>query len=197
MTRMAKHMPDVTLRIAGATDRVAASMLETGQIDVALQFADWLKGGTPLVWDSVVLVAPVTSKAADTIRFRDLEYESLLLPFVGSPLRRKVEDIATQVGIRLNVVAEIEGTGSRKEAVLGGLGSTLGSWHSVERECKAGWLGAREIVDPPVRRLFVLKHREGIDPRITATLQTAIVSLLLGPHSHLAAGDTWQVAEGQ
>lgn len=196
MRRMAHLMPDVTLRIAGATDRAAASMLETGQIDVVLQFADWSKSGTPLVWDSVVLVSSPAKRMRDTIHFRDLAAEPLLLPFVDSPLRRRVEDIAAQAGIRLNVVAEIEGTGSRKEAVLGGLGSTLGSWHSVARECDAGWLQARTIVDPPIRRLFVLRHRDGVDPAITAALQAEITELLLGKYSQPAADHVWSPEAG-
>ena len=53
--RIAERIPDLTLRIAGLTDRTADRMLEAGQLDVVLQPSDWKKGGIPVIWDSLTL----------------------------------------------------------------------------------------------------------------------------------------------
>ncbi|OJX15165.1 MAG: hypothetical protein BGO82_10765 [Devosia sp. 67-54] len=184
--KISERMPDLTLRIAGMNDRTAEAMLEEGQLDAVLRFSDWKRGGTPLVWDSLVLVTRPSATPVSTVAFRNLQLEKLLLPFVGNPLRRLMDDTALEVGVSLNIVAEIDGSAPRKEAVLAGLGSTVATWQSVARECTAGWLSAATIIDPPLRRLFVLHHRDGLNPDVLEVLRQEIEVLLSGPNAEPA-----------
>lgn len=180
------RLPKLNLRIAGMNDRSAESLLESSELDAVLRYSDWKKGGIPLVWGSLVLVTrPADVGKGDTL-FSELAGEKLLLPFVGNPLRRLMDDTASQTGTKLNIVAEIEGTAPRKEAVLAGLGSTVAIWQSVARECAAGWLNARRIVEPGLRRLLVVDHRKGVDLQAFQIVQEEALNLLGGPYTTAA-----------
>jgi DNA-binding transcriptional LysR family regulator len=180
------RLPKLNLRLAGMNDRSAESLLESGELDAVLRYSDWKKGGMPLVWGSLVLVTRPGYVGTGDMPFPELAGEKLLLPFVGNPLRRLMDDTASQTGTKLNIVAEIEGTAPRKEAVLAGLGSTVAIWQSVARECAAGWLNARRIVEPVLRRLLVVDHRKGVDLQTFQIVQEEAASLLGGPYTTAA-----------
>lgn len=191
----AKTFPRVRLSVSEVRARHCRDLLSAGKLDMAVTLADadW-PDAVPLGWETLCLVSlgPEGGWPPPPMTFRGLaDEERLIISGPGSRLRELVDDMARQAGVSIRPALEIEGVDARKQAVIEGLGSTLLPIRNVARECEAGILRARRIVDPPLRRQLNLHCRSGLDPaivnQIKALLEQMLQPVLQDPDESLSA----------
>ncbi|WP_447774212.1 LysR family transcriptional regulator [Variovorax boronicumulans] len=94
-------------------------------------------------------LAPV-ARSMKNISFKELDGLPLVLPTGNHGLRRSVEYAASQAGIQLSVVFEIDALELMKEIVEGGLAHTVLADLTVQREVAAGIVTTRRLLAPEV-----------------------------------------------
>jgi LysR family nitrogen assimilation transcriptional regulator len=175
---VAKRMPDTLIEVVDGRTNQAREWIARGQIDLAVVIADRKNAGVPLVQESLFLIAKPGGELSDEVRTEDLGRLPLVIPARTNPLREFVEELAREADLRLNIVAEVSGIDSRKQAVMAGIGSTLLPYHTVARECEAGRLLAIPFSDSPKKRLIVLEHRADLDAATVSAMRDILIPLL-------------------
>ena len=177
----AQELPGVALHLFEMRTDHSHELIGSGRVDFAVNLADsrWPAGETlisePLFLAQAGSGGPAPSTA---VRFQELASLRLIMPERNNPLRRIVEDAAARAGITLDVIMEIDGLQSLKEAVAAGIGASVLSWHAVRHECGTGMLIARRIRKPSIDRSVVLESREQADPRIRALMRGLLLRSL-------------------
>ncbi|MEJ8837334.1 LysR family transcriptional regulator [Ramlibacter sp. AN1133] len=94
--------------------------------------------------------------AQDSVAFKSLAGVPLVLPSVPNGLRQTLDQLARRHGLRLEIVMEVDSSGSMKDVALSGLAYTLLPLMAVKEELARGTLGAAPVVKPGIRRTIVL-----------------------------------------
>jgi LysR family nitrogen assimilation transcriptional regulator len=175
---VARQMPGTLIEVVDGRTNLSREWLARGQIDFAVIIGDKKNAGVPLVQESLFLITRPGDEPRAEVRTEDLGRLPLVIPARTNPLREFVEELAREAGIRLNVVAEVSGIDSRKQAVMAGIGTTLLPYHTVARECEAGRLRAIPFSDSPKMRLIVLEHRADLDAATVSAMRDILVPLL-------------------
>jgi LysR family transcriptional regulator, low CO2-responsive transcriptional regulator len=104
--------------------------------------------------DELVMVVPSGHRLAGGrgLTLADFQGEPFLMREPASDSRQKVEELATRMGVRLNVTMELGSNGAIKHAVEGGLGVAVLSRHAVTLERSAGGLVVVEVEGFPIHR---------------------------------------------
>jgi LysR family nitrogen assimilation transcriptional regulator len=109
------------------------------------------------------------------VDFRALDGLPLLQPAAPSTFRSAIAETARQLGITLNIVAEIDSVHLMKEMAAAGVGYGLLSKTAVLRELRNGELSATPIVNPEIVRTIYL----GTSPRKTESRATRELAQLI------------------
>ncbi|MFC0411027.1 LysR family transcriptional regulator [Roseomonas elaeocarpi] len=177
----AREMPGIELYVTEAWTIDSHHMVQRGEVDLAVNLADdrWSLG-RPMFRDTMVFASAPAGAGQGPIRFADLCAQRLILPSAGKPDRRLMERLAQQAGLPLDIVHEIDGLVSRKQAVMAGLGGTIFAPVNIGAEVRAGTLVSRPIVEPLVTRLVVMEVRQGFDLAIAGELKQLLSRQLGG-----------------
>lgn len=134
--------------------------LADGKVDLGfvVRLAHERTAERPLATSPLCVVGPAGDRLTSRpeIDFRALNGLPVLQPTALDPFRMSIEDAARQVGVRLNVVAEIDSIHLMKDMVAAGVGYALLSMMSVVDELASGRLTAARIVNPEIRRSIYL-----------------------------------------
>lgn len=177
---MAREMPEVVLRITESGTQDGRDLLVKGRADFAICLsAD--PGEIPFAYEQLYLVEAGDSDEQTPVRFADVLLMPLVLPASRNPLRDLLDNEAARIGGSLNVVLEVDGPGSRKNAVQAGLGSTIfGAHYGLELSRSSG-LSLRPIAEPAMVRPIYLGVRSGLEAgfvsQVRAVLKQALHSL--------------------
>jgi LysR family nitrogen assimilation transcriptional regulator len=161
----ARDMPDVLLEVMSMRTGVSREFMAKGEIDLAVVSPDGeLTDGIVLARAPYFLVSKADEHFTERswVDVKDLDKEPLIVP-ARKLDRTFVEELAREAGIELNIVAEVTGIASRKQAVMAGVGATLLPYHAVAQECANGTLRAIPVGRPPKGRLIALECRPGLD----------------------------------
>lgn len=159
--RFIRHHPGVSIRFIGGFADYLRDALLGGEADVALMFDPTPSAAIalrPLFSDRVMLIAaPAAGYRADQpIPFRRLGEVALVLPSSRNPFRQRVEALAAERDIALQVRFEAEALAPQKALALAGVAEMLGAAEAVQRELDEGALCAGPLVDPVVQRMLYL-----------------------------------------
>lgn len=153
--------PGVTLHAAEGFSGNLDEQLASGRLDIAvinrygpasarneevLGTADtWLigKAGSPLLEE-------------DSVPFKALAGVPLVLPSTPNGLRVTLDQLSRRHGIQLDIVMEVDSSGSMKDVALSGHAYTLLPLMAVKDELARGTLGAARVVKPGIRRTIAL-----------------------------------------
>lgn len=105
----------------------------------------WLigKAGSPLLKE-------------DGVPFKALAGVPLVLPSTPNGLRVTLDQLSRRHGIQLDIVMEVDSSGSMKDVALSGHAYTLLPLMAVKDELARGTLGAARVVKPGIRRTIAL-----------------------------------------
>lgn len=172
-----KLHPELQLSLEiGSREQLQARVLG-GELDVAVLSPptndDELES-LPFMEDELVMVVPSGHRLAGRrgLALSDFEGEPFLMREPASDTRQKVEELANQVGVRLNVTMELGSNGAIKHAVEGGLGVAVLSRYAVTLERSAGGLVVVDVEGFPIHRPWsvVYLRRRRVPPPIAAFL---------------------------
>lgn len=178
---VARERPEVTLSITEAGTREIEQKLERSEADMAVYLASTHgPGEQPVATEQLFFLAPGSDTPdGGSITLREMARQRLVLPAPGNPLRTLVETVARQNGLVLDVVLEVDGSRSRRNAVLSGIGCTVLGAHSVAGDGLDAGLSVREIVSPRLFRPIYLGVRRDFDPELTAGMSALLKSALM------------------
>lgn len=166
VVRLAREQfPEVVVHAAEGYPNQIEQWLVDGKVDLGFVFrAPSESDDAPLAIARGCLVGPkqdrVTQQAE--IDFRALDGLPLLQPAAPSTFRIAIADTARKLGIKLNVVAEIDSMTLMKDMVAAGVGYALLTRTTVRRELDRGELTATPVVNPEIMRSIFLAtpHRK-------------------------------------
>jgi LysR family nitrogen assimilation transcriptional regulator len=154
---------------------------------------------TPVLTESLGLVAPVRSRIADDVlplRLRDLVGESLILPGRQHWIRRRVDSGAQLHGISLEPVLQVNSVASTKAMIRNGLGCTILPLIAVQDEVARGALAFRPIRHPELLSTCAIAFRRGAATSVVAafadiarTAMTALVGSGAWPGAQIIKSD--------
>lgn len=94
--------------------------------------------------------------AGESVPFKALAGVPLVLPSAPNGLRAMLDHLSRKHGVRLEIVMEVDSSGSMKDVALSGHACTLLPLMAVREELARGTLAATPIVKPGIRRTIVL-----------------------------------------
>jgi LysR family nitrogen assimilation transcriptional regulator len=145
---------------------------------------------TPLLTEPLGLVLPVNCALAESRRpvsMRELLGAPLILPSESHWIRRRLDHVAHQHGVRLNPVLQVTSLALTKAMVRGGAGNTVLPRTAVQDEVEAGSLAFRPIGQPPLYCSRVLAFQRSA----SNTLIPAFAALVCDAVTTLAQRGAW------
>lgn len=178
--------------VAQGSEKILLSFVETGtreiveklaqgKIDMAVALSGDEPGGVEPIAREPMLFVEAGGSGGD-ITLAEVATRGLVLPGVGNPLRDFVDAKLGDNALIAKVVLEVDGPGSRFNAVANGIGSSIFGSLSIPAWTGVGLKpGVRRIVEPELDRPIHLLLRPGLDPvlqvRMTSVLQWALNEL--------------------
>jgi DNA-binding transcriptional LysR family regulator len=169
--------PEVNIRleIANSTaiiQQVLDNKVHLGVVEGPVEHKDL--NVTQVFSDQLIIIAPPINKwlNRDSLTLEDLRRESLIIREEGSGIRQICEQIIAEKGIALqefNIAAEMGSIDAIKSAVESGLGISITSRLSVQKEIRRGSLLAIDIEGIPSTIQFKVIHRKELDEPSLAT----------------------------
>jgi len=167
LARFRERWPGVQVDLRPGHYREAIDRVLNYEADVAIIGSDVLVPGLrelQLLADPLVLISPPGSEGGP-VRLAELNGASLLIMPAQSGLRREVEQVLEQQGIRCSLV-EFPSPETLKGAVSLGMGSAIVPTASVQEDVRAKRLVMRPLMDWPLpaRMVRALVRKEGATP---------------------------------
>ncbi|BDI05181.1 LysR family transcriptional regulator [Sphaerotilus microaerophilus] len=154
------RLPQVRLKVIEAYSGFLREWLQAGRLDWAILFGsqpDATLVKRPLLEERLALITPPGGEPLPgTLPLARVADWPLVLPGREHGLRRIIDEACAPLGVRLQVVAEIDSLPSVKKAVECGIGSTILPMVSVAEEVAAQRLQAATIEDAGMLRRVVL-----------------------------------------
>jgi LysR family transcriptional regulator, nitrogen assimilation regulatory protein len=194
-TRVARELPQISLRIVEGYAGHLIDWLHRGQIDVALVYgpaSDLHLRVADVMFEELVLVSPATGAvAAGDVRIAELGGLNLVLPSRPHGLRMVVEAAAAKAGTTLRVKYEADSFTVLKDLVAAGLGHTVLPLSAFYREQAQGLFHIARLTKPrTVRQLVMALPSNRGDTRAT----TAVHDLVLSEIRTLVDSGEWRIA---
>jgi LysR family transcriptional regulator, nitrogen assimilation regulatory protein len=158
----------------------------------------------PLSSEDLFLIGPKTPPGArmcdneTIIALRDIATLPLVIPGPDHGLRRQIDRVIAEVGVKLSVESDVDSLTVIKELIGDGGVYTILPFGCVYQEVPAGTLRVCRIVDPPIVNTFVLAAAQGRP--FTAAMRTvrnalrAQVALAFTPEDRRKPGNKPQRA---
>lgn len=128
--RFLKEVPSAKLRIVESYTGFVLEWVAGGRVDIGLLYEDALTPtlkGEPLWVEEPVLVSARSHgfEGLESISLAQLDKIPLILPGRPHGLRLRIDEIAAELGIRLNVVLEVDGLSGTLDLVRRGVGCSI------------------------------------------------------------------------
>ena len=176
--RIRNAYPRIHLRVMQALSGELNEWLQEGRVDAALlaqTAAPRARHGEVLAVEDQYLICPGSEAAARDVPLAELASIDLVLPSSGHGLRTVVEDAAREAGVALNVVLEIDSLPALVRMAEEGIACTVLPRYAVSEQLRARKVGARRIVDPPIRRTLMLAT---VNPKLLSPAAQAVVKVM-------------------
>lgn len=190
--RVARELPQVSLRIVEAYAGHLIDWLHRGEIDIALLYgpaSDLHLRVSDVMFEELVLVGPASDERAGEVSVSELAPLNLILPSRPHGLRMVVETAAAKASITLQVKYEADSFRVLKELVAEGMGHTVLPLSAFYRERNEGLYRISRLVKPKVsRHLIMALPSNRTDTRAT----DAVHRLVLDEIKDLLDSGEWQ-----
>ncbi|MGI6402037.1 MAG: LysR family transcriptional regulator [Thermoguttaceae bacterium] len=115
----------------------------------------------PLLSEDMVVVTPPDHPLAQekALKIEQLQDEDFVAYVRDMPIRREIDKIMRQKGMRVNIVTEYENIETIKQAIEVGLGVSILPLPTVEVEAERGLLGAIPLESPKMTRPIGVIHK--------------------------------------
>lgn len=177
------RLPHVFLSLSEAMSHVLAEALLRGELDAVLGYdmpeSAHIESEALLAEDLVFVTLPA-GDLAESIPFREVVEEVLVLPEAGDSVRKRVVDAAQALGATPHIAFEVRSIPALKNLILRGAGAGVLPYASVLDEVRGGTLAARRITGPALRRTLHFAVRAGAPPLRNAVALRALVRESLG-----------------
>ena len=175
--RQEEGAPILSITEAGTRD--IEQRLARGAIDMAVCLTPSPGiDAVPIASEELLFVAPQGTVAPARLPIEALADHRLILPAPGNPLRAFIDLTAREAGIALNVVLEVDGPGSRYNAVVNGMGATLLGARAIPASAREHDLRVLPIDGPGLNRPIYLGRRKGLDPALAARMRDVVAASL-------------------
>ena len=164
--RFIRRHPGVNIRFIGGFADYLRDALLGGEADMALMFDPQPSAAMalrPLFTERMLLIgAPAAGHRMDRpVPFRRIAEVPLVMPSPRNPFRQRVEALAAERDIVLQVRFEAEALAPQKALALEGVAQMLGSPEAVRQELEDGTLCAALLTEPAITRTLYLAEPRG------------------------------------
>lgn len=181
-----ERLPGIRLAITEEGSGHLEGLLAGGRLDLSLLYERDRPSPQieerPLLVEELFLVTKAGGKG--DIALADTAKQQFILPGPANSTRQVVEKAFAKAGLRLQVVAEVDGPWSTKSMVAAGLGATILSRSALYPEKAPTALSVRRIVRPALTRAMNLCVRRGETlaraPAVVAEILVAVARDLIG-----------------
>jgi len=188
--------PDIRLQVMETFSGLLKELLLHGRLDMALLLNENTSQNVlsyPLLSETLFLASPPRKgrkgRVMPTVKLVDLSPRPFVLPSRFVPLRQSIESALENVGLVLNVVAEIDSVQTLKASVEAGLGSTILPWSALHKEAKAGTMTVQKIVSPSISWDVSLCTTDRVLNTAAATVVRELIPVII---SSLVVNKIWQ-----
>jgi LysR family transcriptional regulator, nitrogen assimilation regulatory protein len=154
------EFPNIKLSFVEGLSWHLLEWLNGGRLDVAVVYKGWASGrllSEKLITERLCLIgAKNRSKLGRRTQTAQLEKYPLILPSTPHGLRRLIDTVANDQGIKLNVCIEADSLVSILSLVRMNLGYTVLPAAAIQEELSANELHASLLVNPEVTRTLIL-----------------------------------------
>jgi LysR family nitrogen assimilation transcriptional regulator len=160
-----ERFPEVVIHAAEGYPNQIEQWLVDGKVDLGFVLrAPPESDEAPLATARGCLVGRKQDRVTQQVEvdFKALDGLPLLQPAAPSAFRSAIAETARKLGIKLNIVAEIDSMALMKDMVAAGVGYALLTKTTVRKELENGELSAAPIVNPGIVRTIYLgtPHRK-------------------------------------
>lgn len=192
LTRMTARYPKVNVAIEVVASTDAVAMLESRQIDRAIVPLPAISGRIatrPLYRENICLTALARSLVPDTspIKFRELPKVPLVLSSANYDLRRRLDSLARELGVTLDLRFEQNNSQVMLGIVMAGLAATATQVSIFHPTLERPLLDIRPIIEPRISRTHMLCRIIG---QAQTAAQSALEAELLASIRDLTADET-------
>jgi LysR family nitrogen assimilation transcriptional regulator len=176
----ASRQPDMRLYLrAGLSDDHRRNLLTGTELSAAFCYDPEPHEALsihPLYEEDLFLVgAPnLVDRAKGTITLPEAARLPLVLDHRFHGARHLIEDLAQAHGVHLNVALDVEPAEVKRALIMSRSHCTLVPYGLFMEEIAQGLMGARRVVDPPIRRILALAMRRNLPTVVTLALLSLI-----------------------
>lgn len=162
LTAVRRQYPEISLQLTEELSGTLIEQLKSGRINLAVLFDDGQLGAfatTLLVEEDLMYIAKQDSRYAPkgkSITLARAASAPLILPSLQHGVRPRIEKVASEAGLALQQVSDINSVAILKSALLADLGATILSVAPVLSEVERGELRAWPITGAPISRTVAL-----------------------------------------
>lgn len=186
--------PEITLQLTEEISGSLTEQLKSGRLNLAVLFDDGQLGAfeaMPLVEEDLMYICRAASNwvpLETPVTLGAALASPLILPAQQHGVRPLIEQVATNAGLALSNIIEINSIAILKSALLADMGATLLPLAPLRAEIESGALVAVPVHSPPIRRRVTLCASRNI-PLTNAA--TAISRLVRQVTEMLCANGQW------
>jgi DNA-binding transcriptional LysR family regulator len=172
--------PKVVLHFTDGASGHLEEWLREGRLDLSLLLREDMEerpDQPTLAHIDLVLIGPPGDPRMElaAFRFADLQGLPLIVPAQPHLLRERLDRVAREQGVSLNIAMEADSVQLQQELVAAGAGYSIVAQSTAQADVEAGAIVARPIVQPSMARRIVL----GSSPRRASTRATREVARLM------------------
>jgi LysR family transcriptional regulator, nitrogen assimilation regulatory protein len=194
-TSFRAQFPQAMLRVTEGLTLHLQEWLLAGRIDIALLHDPVPTAAietVPLRRDRLYLMGPESSATGSEVPMRELAKLPLVMPGRPHPMRMFVETQLSNLGLKPQIVVEIDSIGAIVDAVEGGLGYAIVSANAMRARAHEPQLARRPIVEPELSSALVLAYSA---ERPMTLLMQQTITLLEALLRKLLPGGEWAVRD--
>lgn len=188
--------PEIRLQLTESLSTLLKELLLHGRLDMAILLYETTSKNFslfPLLRETLFLASPPARRrkqdAGRPVRLVELASKPFLLPSRFVPLRQQIETTLANLGLELNVVAEIDSVQTLKASVEAGLGFTILPWSALHKEARERSIDVQKIVSPSMSWNISLCI---VDPAAATPAVRAVLDLVPTVISSLMRDRTWR-----
>ncbi|WP_419909599.1 LysR family transcriptional regulator [Hoeflea sp.] len=196
--RVARDLPDVSLRIREGYSVELLTWIQRGDVDISFLYgppSDLHIRTRELLHEEVVLISPpgTLDGVGPQVEFDTVEPLPLVLPGRPYALRHLIESMAKKAGHTIDVPYEVDSYCAIKSMVMSGIGHSFLPPASLKTEIDRGLIEARSVGQGGLWRQLVL----GVpSQRPNTRAADAVLSLLLDEIAMMIDSGEWQARPG-
>lgn len=162
--QVSKELPAVQLTVKEALSEMLVKFLLDGRLDAALVYNTRVGGEQlafePLASEAMYFVYPLSQgrRPGDTITLAEAMSHRLILPTQPHMVRTEIDRLAMHLGVRPDIVHEVDSMAAIRDFVGGGLGCSVMPRGAVRNPSYTTAVGSQMVVEPTIKRLLHLAY---------------------------------------